>query len=502
MTAQPDLVASLVQQEFDKLPAKRKPVVRDNGLCEWVPLSGIVAEGRGGKLTCLSLATGMKCLPSSKLSQAQGNVLHDWHAEILAIRAFNCFVLDECRALAGDSGGSSAFLRRRTSTERTSVSDSDEWHGQPFAWREDVLLHMYCSEAPCGDASMELTMASQADATPWATPRAPDQGGSSSPTPSAAALVSRPLEPGTLLPGRAYFSELGIVRRKPSRGDAPPTLSKSCSDKLSLRQCTSLLSSVASLLVSPENAYLATLTLPSAQYSASGCRRAFSDGKGESDGEGDRNADSPQQQARMAPLVAAANQGREPGGGGGYAFKPFAVRTTDLEFSFSRRSAQAQRTTPPSSCSSSSRPNTDAQVKLTPSNLAAALTASGRLEATLNGVLQGRKASDAGARGASFASRRRTWGLAAEAAGALLLRSEGEDEDELIRQALGVPSRHQNHYPSCSSATAAATAAGGPMYGDVKNDPLLGPRRRAKEAAQRLALKGWVRNLGDEDFVL
>lgn len=105
----------------------------------------------------------MKCLPSSKLPQAQGNVLHDWHAEVLAIRAFNCFVLDECRALASRSGGSSTFIRHRSSVEVASsceskCDDDDDddddageinWHGQPFAWREDVLLHMYCSEAPC-----------------------------------------------------------------------------------------------------------------------------------------------------------------------------------------------------------------------------------------------------------------------------------------------------------------------------------------------------------------
>jgi tRNA-specific adenosine deaminase 1 len=106
----------------------------------------------------------MKCLPSSKLRQAQGNVLHDWHAETLAIRAFNRFVLDECQALASGSKSSSEFIRRRSSAEviaaPTTTPDSvnvnhDDgndgiyWHGQPFAWREDVLLHMYCSEAPC-----------------------------------------------------------------------------------------------------------------------------------------------------------------------------------------------------------------------------------------------------------------------------------------------------------------------------------------------------------------
>jgi len=40
-----DEIASLVLEQFDRLPPKRKPAVRDNGIHEWVPLSAIVAEG-------------------------------------------------------------------------------------------------------------------------------------------------------------------------------------------------------------------------------------------------------------------------------------------------------------------------------------------------------------------------------------------------------------------------------------------------------------------------
>ena len=40
-----DEIASLVLEQFDRLPQKRKPAVRDNGIHEWVPMSGIVAEG-------------------------------------------------------------------------------------------------------------------------------------------------------------------------------------------------------------------------------------------------------------------------------------------------------------------------------------------------------------------------------------------------------------------------------------------------------------------------
>ncbi|KAI1738111.1 adenosine deaminase/editase [Xylaria scruposa] len=477
MTTKSDLVASLVQQEFNKLPAKRKPVVRDNGLREWVPLSGIVAEEKEGKLTCLSLATGMKCLPSSKLSQAQGNVLHDWHAEVLAIRAFNCLVLDECWALASGSKSSSPFIRHRSSAEMNSSPvhvgdecDGDEkegnWHGQPFAWREDALLHMYCSEAPCGDASMELTMASQADATPWAIPTSPSQGIPSSPSPTT--ITSTPLEPEKLLPGRAYFSQLGIVRRKPSRGDAPPTLSKSCSDKLSLHQCTSLLSSVTSLLVSPEHAYISTLILPAAQYSASGCRRAFSDGLHQNENED--NACITRQEARMAPLATQTQVD------GGYAFRPFSVETTDLEFVFSRRSNYP---TLPPSCS----PKT----KITPSNISTAHTTSARTETTLNGVLQGRKASAADIRGASFASRRRLWSLAVEVAGLLTLDAPDQPNKLDILHIRGTGEEKEGT---------------GPTYAQVKDCAALGPRRRVKEVARREALRGWVRNVGDEDFVL
>ena len=37
--------AAVVLEEFGKLPAKRRPAVRDNGLREWVPLGGIVVRG-------------------------------------------------------------------------------------------------------------------------------------------------------------------------------------------------------------------------------------------------------------------------------------------------------------------------------------------------------------------------------------------------------------------------------------------------------------------------
>ncbi|KAI8170516.1 tRNA-specific adenosine deaminase 1 [Colletotrichum sp. SAR 10_70] len=367
--ANPDAVADLVLRRFGELPAKRKPAVRDNGLHEWVPLSGIVAE-QDGVLTCLSLATGMKCLPAAKLPQAKGNALHDWHAEVLAIRAFNRHLLDECRQLLS---GESSLVRRR---EHHEISPDAP---QPFAIRDGVALHMYCSEAPCGDASMELTMAAQEDASPWDEP---------SPSSATAPEQEAPRAETVTLPGRAYFSRLGVVRRKPARGDAPPTMSKSCSDKIALKQCTSLLSSLTSLLIYPGNAYLSCLILPETQYSAAGCERAFS------------------ARGRMASLDGRAWRG-------GYRFAPFEVRTTQREFVFSKREVRGRAE------------------KIAASNLAAAWTAGGLDEGMMGGVLQGRKAFDA--RGASAVSRRRMWEEVAAVAGEL-----GDDGDGLRRALAGV----------------------------------------------------------------
>lgn len=81
----------------------------------------------------------MKCLPASKIAESNGVGIHDWHAEILAIRTFNRFLLDECRKLLGE-GAESDILRK---SESTSGAE------KPFEIRHDVKLHMYCSEAPC-----------------------------------------------------------------------------------------------------------------------------------------------------------------------------------------------------------------------------------------------------------------------------------------------------------------------------------------------------------------
>lgn len=137
------------------------------------------------------ISTGMGCLPATKIPEAKGHVLHDWHAEILALRAFNHFLLQDCSQLARSSEHHSKILQWRDPYGHAIPYD------QPFSVRDNVRFHMYCSEAPCGDASMEIVMEGQKDASPWPVNDCHDNE-----------------QPSAML-GRGNFSELGVVRRKP-----------------------------------------------------------------------------------------------------------------------------------------------------------------------------------------------------------------------------------------------------------------------------------------------
>ncbi|KAF2433183.1 hypothetical protein EJ08DRAFT_647566 [Tothia fuscella] len=339
-----DDIAQCVINTFQSLPAKRKPRQRTDGKREWVPLSGIVLHKDGLPLVCASLGTGMKCLPRSKIAQAKGTVLHDCHAEILAIRAFSRFLLYECVAAIASA---SQYIRLRTGDE---LADS---RPQPFILKSDVSIYMYCSEAPCGDSSMELTMQAQEDATPWEVPLSEE--------------VSDILhDKGDALMGRGHFSKLGIVRRKPARPDAPQTLSKSCTDKLSLYQCTSILHGMTSLLIVPEGAYIKTLVLPYTQHIPTATQRAFGT------------------TGRMSNLTIDVTRNWPEG----FNFNSFHIDTTLMEFAYSRRTSGREEN------------------MLLPSNISTVFTPYFQ-ETLVGGVLQGRKTSDP--KGASAICRKSMW---------------------------------------------------------------------------------------------
>lgn len=372
----------------------------------------------------------MKCHPSTKLEHLQGCGLHDWHAEVLAIRAFNRFLVDECADLAaGTLGQGSGWLRWRSAAEQESYGT--EATQQPFTLQENVSIHMFVSEAPCGDASMELTMAKQDDPTPWTSlPKL----SAAAETDGGSPLTSSPETAAAPMHGRGHFDQLGKVRRKPSRPDAPPTLSKSCSDKLALKQCTGLLSALTSQLVWPGNVYITSLILPESEYVPEACARAFGT------------------TGRMAPLAEKRVQDRWKKDG--FSFKPFEVVTTKKEFEYSKRYIM--------------RGNNGNIHEPVPSNRSCVYTAR-RSEVLVNGVLEGRRWYDP--RGASMVSRRSMWTSVLA-----------------IATTLGLP--------ALSYVTMKCS------YGELKAREVLQGREKVKVDARRFALRGWVKNSGDDDWSL
>ncbi|CRG85793.1 tRNA-specific adenosine deaminase 1 [Talaromyces islandicus] len=396
-TSLPTRVAALVHAHFNALPVHHKPRTRDDGSTEWIPMSGIVAvRGQGTPsetLTCIAVTTGARCLASSQITHCHGLVLHDCHAEVLAIRAFNYWVMNECLSVIqheksppapSQTEELPAFIRRR----KIGLSSAS---GPPFEICPDIKLYMYCTCAPCGDASMELCMAEQDDPTPW---------------------VVLPRNEEILLDGRAHFSILGVVRRKPARADAEATRSKSCSDKLALRQVTSLLSYPASMLVAPtSSAYISALILPEEEISRSACDRAFGPGP----------------TGRMKNLVGTNWPAGEKGDDSlGYRFRPFQVLAIPMErvkpmWPFGKYRTDQVKLVP----SPKSKPGNASAVWIAATSFQKPYQASSTLEANylprlspastsiseciIGGVKEGRKISSITPQGASVLSRAKMW---------------------------------------------------------------------------------------------
>ncbi|EXJ95918.1 hypothetical protein A1O1_01043 [Capronia coronata CBS 617.96] len=251
--------ASLALSTFDSLPQKCKPRTLADGRREWTPMAAVVLAEAGDtpQLTCVSLATGTKCLAASALPSCRGSVLHDCHAEILALRGFNYWLLAELQKLLEKPEHESSILESAkadgTAPRQMSISTPQA----PYRLKSTISIYFFTTEAPCGDASMEILMSSMPPhaATPWSVEDINN----------------------TVLQGRGHFSLLGHVRRKPARADAEPSLSKSCTDKLALKQFTSIISFPADLFVQKtENAFIRTTLVYADQYNSTGYRRAFS----------------------------------------------------------------------------------------------------------------------------------------------------------------------------------------------------------------------------------
>ncbi|KAK6465986.1 adenosine deaminase/editase [Scheffersomyces coipomensis] len=235
-------IAKKVFDGFDSLHIKSgKPIIRSNGIAEWTVLASIIAEIED-EILPITITTGVKALPDSVRNYSQGRIVHDSHAEILSIRLFNWYLLEECSKLKQDE----SYISKLVET-----SDDNK-----FKLKESVCLSLLITEPPCGDASMVKLINESENSEIWSDIQ-----------------PNKRIKLDTMR-GRSDFGKLGIVRTKPGRSDSIPTLSKSCSDKLCLKQITGLTNPFTFDLF-PNGVYLDNLILKKDNYTTEDIDRCF-----------------------------------------------------------------------------------------------------------------------------------------------------------------------------------------------------------------------------------
>lgn len=185
----------LVQEQFSRC----KFHIPDK---QWTVLAGIaLRRSKDGPFEVVAIGAGLKCLPLAEYNDPVLNeaLVHDCHGEILARRAFICYLLDQMSKHDSRLGEASIYEKVK----------------EKFRIKPSVTFHMYVSHAPCGDASMTNIAATNTNEEHTARKRAKYD------------------DTSTIRRGREDFSaEPGTARTKPGRLDAPFSACMSCSDKI------------------------------------------------------------------------------------------------------------------------------------------------------------------------------------------------------------------------------------------------------------------------------
>lgn len=210
---------------YEKLPKSGKPTAE-----EFTVLAGILLFQRStGYMEVVSIATGTKCIGGSKLL-ANGSVVHDSHAEILARRGLLIYLYET--------------IKRTLKGEITMFKLEDN----KLELSSDYEFHFFSSQLPCGDACIMpkdedfefigMPVLTENQTTVKNKRKAEnDISNINSKEPRLAPDIQRTgakclphCEQDTREPGTKYHL-LSQVRTKPGRGER--TLSVSCSDKIS-----------------------------------------------------------------------------------------------------------------------------------------------------------------------------------------------------------------------------------------------------------------------------
>lgn len=248
-----DVIGEFVISQYDRLDQKFKPNKRSDGCQEWTVLAAIVGIDRDLNLKLICLTTGCKATPDIELNRSHGKILHDCHAEVLALRAFNTVLLQEMVQMSNGLMSELLIATCRDNNNTLRYKFNRKWK-----------LALYVSKLPCGDASMDTMQDSPPNYTNESVVN--DKLINMKDDDPIQYINS---DVKHILRGRFNYSKKGYVRTKPGRMDSKITLSKSCSDKLAMKQVTSILNSMTwSLLEEP--VYLDYLVIPHIEDSVVG----------------------------------------------------------------------------------------------------------------------------------------------------------------------------------------------------------------------------------------
>ena len=209
---------------------------------EWTVLASILAE-KEGKLEVIALATGTKCVGETQMSE-KGLIVNDCHAEVLCRRAFLLFLMREMAQFR--STGKSAYLEE--------AEDSDK-----LQMKENIRLHLYVSQTPCGFASEYAKKDGKREAVERfaVKQRKSKRVHLEAAVEDAGDLSEDHAEEDMHLSGAKFVDDNVRLSTKPGRGE--PSRSYSCSDKICLWSLLGLQGAALSLLLRP--VYLASIVI-------------------------------------------------------------------------------------------------------------------------------------------------------------------------------------------------------------------------------------------------